>query len=182
MQRGTAIPSNADVNDYKTPGNYYCDLNTTAETLTNSPFNVAFTLKVEYATGTAQARQIYTRYDNGNKALRKSNGTEWGPFYYFSDDATVLSNGIARSMVHVQCTANATTVINSDNATVTAGKLPEKRQTYIPVVVGHSSTNACIDSVCYDSSAGWFIYTTYAQYVSIMFYDISKITHVEASS
>lgn len=62
------------------------------------------------------------------------------------------------------------------------GKLPESRQTYIPVVVGHSMTNSCIDNVCYDSSAGWFIYTTYAQSVSIMFYDISKITHVEASS
>lgn len=92
------------------------------------------------------------------------------------------SNRIARSLVRVQCTANATTVINSDNATVTVGKLPESRQTYIPVVVGHSMTNSCIDNVCYDSSAGWFIYTTYAQSVSIMFYDTSKITHVEASS
>ena len=97
LQRGTAISSNADMNDYKTPGNYYCDLNTTVETLINSPFNVAFTLKVEYATGTAQARQIYTRYDNGNKALRKFNGTKWGPFCYFSDDATLLGQTITYS-------------------------------------------------------------------------------------
>ena len=182
MQGGAAIPSNSNMNDYVTPGNYYCHQSSIAQTLENCPFTIAFIMKVEYANGTGHPSQTATGFSTGQKAWRRYNNNTWSDWVYFSDDATVLSNGIARSLVRVQCTANATTVINSDNATVTVGKLPESRQTYIPVVVGHSITNSCIDNICYDSSAGWFIYTTYAQYVSIMFYDTSKITHVEASS
>lgn len=170
------------MNNYDSPGNYYVTSSSTAQSFANTPFTTAFTLKVEYANGTAYPCQTFTEFSSGKKAWRLKGSSGWNDYVYFFDDATVLSNGIARSLVRVQCTANATTVINSDNATVTVGKLPESRKTYIPVVVGHSITNSCIDNVYYDSSAGWFIYTTYAQYVSIMFYDTSKITHVEASS
>ena len=48
----TAIPSGANLNDYKTFGNYACNSNSYAETLSNCPTNVAFTLKVFNATGT----------------------------------------------------------------------------------------------------------------------------------
>lgn len=167
-------------------GNYYCATNAIASTLKNCPFNRAFTLKIEYGTGTRYQRQLFKEYDTGRMAFRSYNSSasvpSWGNYVYFSDDDTVLSNGVARSLIRVQCTANTITVINSDTASVSAGKLPEKRQTYIPVVVGHSGTNACIDNVCYDSSGGWLVYTTYSQYVSIMFFDVSKITHVETSA
>lgn len=89
---GTSIPSGADMNDYNTPGNYYCKNNATAQTLKNAPFNgSAFILKIEYALGTYRERQIYTRYSTNQKAVRYYNGSAWSPYVYFSDDATVMN-------------------------------------------------------------------------------------------
>ena len=89
---------------------------------------------------------------------------------------------MSRSIIRVQCTASAEVYITDDNATITEGKLPENRRTYIPVVVGHSDSNNSMENVFYDSSHGWGIYSTRTQYVSIMFYDVDKISHVETSS
>lgn len=58
LKGGTAIPDNADLNDYKTPGNYYCDTNATAATIKNNPSDQAFTLKVFYDTGTGYPAQL----------------------------------------------------------------------------------------------------------------------------
>lgn len=71
LKGGTAIPADADLNDYKTPGNYYCNTNATAVTIKNNPSDQAFTLKVFYDTGTGYAAQwliehynlgVYIRY------------------------------------------------------------------------------------------------------------------------
>lgn len=71
LKGGTAIPADADLNDYKTPGNYCCDTNATAVTIKNNPSDQAFTLKVFYDTGTGYAAQwliehynlgVYIRY------------------------------------------------------------------------------------------------------------------------
>lgn len=95
LQGGTAIPENADMNTYTTPGNYYVTSNAQAATLSNSPFgNNAFILKVEYGNGVTYPRQIFTEYSTGRKAIRfiSSSGGSWSDWLYFSDDATVLSN------------------------------------------------------------------------------------------
>ena len=64
LKGGTAIPADADLNDYKTPGNYYCETNATAATIKNNPSNQAFTLKVFYDTGTGYPSQLLiTHYD-----------------------------------------------------------------------------------------------------------------------
>ena len=89
---------------------------------------------------------------------------------------------MSRSIIRVQCTASAAVFITDDNATITEGKFPENRRTYIPVVVGHSDNSNSMENVFYDSSKGWGIYSTRTQYVSIMFYDVDKISHVETSS
>lgn len=100
MTGGTAIPSDADMNDYTEIGNYYCNANSIAQTLENCPTTSGFTLKVENAVGESSAgssgyiRQTFTEYDTGRKIVRyrvNSTGT-WQPFVYFSDDATLKSN------------------------------------------------------------------------------------------
>ena len=64
LRGGTSIPANADLNDYNTPGNYYCETNATAATIKNNPSDQAFTLKVFYDTGTGYPSQLLiTHYD-----------------------------------------------------------------------------------------------------------------------
>ena len=100
LQDGTSIPLNADMNDYIEIGNYYANLNTVAESLSNAPFANAFTLKVEYGQGTSYPRQIARNNLTGQTATRGYHLTEtnnWTDWVYFSDDATVLKS--AQNMV-----------------------------------------------------------------------------------
>lgn len=85
---GTAIPENADMDDYKARGNFYCDQNRAAATLQNAPFTNAFTLKVIYGTGSSYPMQIYREYIGGNVAVRyiTDNSQTWSGYYYYSDD------------------------------------------------------------------------------------------------
>ena len=94
LQGGTAISNGADMNDYSTPGNYYCLYDSYAQSLTNAPFTRAFVLKVEYSNGVSYPRQIFTEYSTGIKAIRfiSSSGGSWSDWLYFSDDATVLTS------------------------------------------------------------------------------------------
>ena len=50
---GTEIPANADLNNYKTVGSYYCSSDSRAAGLTNCPISASFTMKVFYAWGTS---------------------------------------------------------------------------------------------------------------------------------
>lgn len=134
LQGGTAIPDNADMNEYTTPGNYYCATNRSADTLNNSPFGYAFTLKVGYSNGTGYPYQLYRRYDTGGLAYRiyltDASPKRWDRYYYFSDDATLISsNRIWRTVtvysngdfkdcndIPVNCVGNAfSTALNRPN-------------------------------------------------------------------
>lgn len=64
LRGGTSIPADADLNDYKTPGNYYCDTNAAAATIKNNPVDQAFTLKVFYDTGTGYPAQLFIEHYN----------------------------------------------------------------------------------------------------------------------
>lgn len=55
---GIEIPEGADLNNYKTVGNYYCPLNTTVKTLKNCPIWSAFTMEVKKGTGDGYPKQI----------------------------------------------------------------------------------------------------------------------------
>lgn len=66
------ISNNANLNDYRTPGNYYCAANAIAKTLINAPTGIsggngtAFSLKVEYILGDASyISQTLTTYNTG---------------------------------------------------------------------------------------------------------------------
>ena len=93
MNGGTPMPENANLNDYNTPGNYYCYSDLIARTIENCPFTKAFTLKVEYSTGIGYPCQSVREYATGRKVYRFANtgSTVWSDWLYFSDDATVLS-------------------------------------------------------------------------------------------
>ena len=75
---GTAISNDSDLNDYTTPGVYYCSNSTIASSLVNAPaVGAGFKLIVMYAGTSAQLRQIiivsgsdgiYERYRNSSNA------------------------------------------------------------------------------------------------------------------
>lgn len=94
LKGGTVLISNADMNDYVTPGNYFCISNVVAETLSNCPFTHAFNLKVEFSNGEGLPCQIYREYDTGRIAYRvqpSNSSSSWSQFVYFSDDATLFT-------------------------------------------------------------------------------------------
>ena len=70
LSGGTKIPEGADMNDYKTPGNYYCGSNAIAQTLINCPFTQAFVLKISYASGITYPLQTFINYINHKQATR----------------------------------------------------------------------------------------------------------------
>lgn len=57
--------------------------------------------------------------------------------------------------------------------TIISGNVPENRG-YIPVVVGHASTNDCIDHIFFDYGSSWLIRTNVAQIMTIRFYKCIK--------
>ena len=91
LTSGTKIPGNANMDTYKTPGNYYCESNANAATLQNSPFPIAFTLKVEYSNGTGYPMQTYRVWNSGEKAVRVSSHNAWGVYEYFSSDDALVT-------------------------------------------------------------------------------------------
>ena len=88
---GTAIPKNADMDSYKTPGNYYCATDANAATLQNSPFPISFTLKIECSNGTGYPMQTYRVWNTGEKAVRVFSYSAWGAYEYFSSDDALVT-------------------------------------------------------------------------------------------
>lgn len=103
---GTGIPNNADLNNYKTPGNYYCSSYSAAITLLNCPAKNAFTMKIEYSTGVSAAyiSQMIRQYDNGDTYYRRWNGDDgkdiWGSWVKFTTNTDLrfysTTNGITK--------------------------------------------------------------------------------------
>lgn len=77
------------MNDYNTPGSYYCNSSAIAETVKNAPVNIlAFTLKVEYSTGNANVCQTFRYYESGITAYRVFRAGVWSPYFYFEGNST----------------------------------------------------------------------------------------------
>ena len=92
LRGGTSIPANSDLNNYTTPGNYYCSSSNATPTLINAPFkNSAFVLKVLMGNGINYPTQVYEELITGKKAYRcyASEQGGWKDYVYFSDDATL---------------------------------------------------------------------------------------------
>lgn len=105
LQGGNRIPDNADLNDYKTPGNYYVNYTSSAGTIANLPpaLKYTFILKVEATVGqpsTHYVRQIL-KFCNTNKVwvryiLGGSDWTAWediaeNPIVSFTEPADVAN-------------------------------------------------------------------------------------------
>lgn len=88
----TAISANANLNSYTAPGEYYCNSNDTAATITNSPVSVSFRLTVEFtisSSGTNGIRQTLQAYNSCLTFTRwtSNGGSSWSEWY--SDDAII---------------------------------------------------------------------------------------------
>ena len=69
------IPANADLNDYKTVGLYFCDTDTT--TIVNNPTQYGFSLFVEKVSDTAVNQKLVVHKDGGGKIYIRSFSTSW---------------------------------------------------------------------------------------------------------
>ena len=100
LKGGTEIPESADLNTYTTPGNYYCSTSVKAQTLINCPVSRAFTLKVEFGTGSRYPTQVLRNYMNGQLFWRYQNSDDssmqWSDWkqYAFVDDITLSRLGL----------------------------------------------------------------------------------------
>lgn len=76
-----AIPANADLNNYTTPGMYYCAVDATVETVQNCPTTHAFSLFVEIGAASEVVQTLKTWHDgNGYRTTVyvRSKYPEWG--------------------------------------------------------------------------------------------------------
>ena len=71
----TKILANADLNNYKTVGLYYCDTDTT--TILNNPTQYGFSLFVEKVSDTAVNQKLVVHKDGGGKVYVRSFSTSW---------------------------------------------------------------------------------------------------------
>lgn len=90
LSAGSSIPANANLDTYKTLGNYCCDTSAVAATLSNCPTGIAFKMVVDYATGYGYTRQILIPYKSNAIYMRSAddNGnypSKWERFVTYSD-------------------------------------------------------------------------------------------------
>lgn len=88
----TAITANTNLNSYTTIGEYYCNSNDTAATITNSPVSRAFRLTVELtlsSSSTDGIRQTLQTYQKSVTYTRwtSNGGSTWSEWY--TDDAII---------------------------------------------------------------------------------------------
>lgn len=74
------IPSNADLNNYKTEGMYYNSLNSEVATILNVPQSEAFSLLVEKHAGYKQTFTIYNK-NNPKTWIRNFYSGSWGQWF-----------------------------------------------------------------------------------------------------
>lgn len=96
---GIEIPEGADLNNYKTVGNYYCPLNTTAKTLKNCPTGYAFTMEVRKGTGDNYPQQVIYEYIGGGferyfDHVDSKSWKPWGSRWNSNNRFSVISNAV----------------------------------------------------------------------------------------
>ena len=74
------IPAGQNLNNYTTPGMYYCPTNADAAQIANTPVNNAFSLLVEKHAGIKQTFSEYMTSSSRTWTRNYYNGT-WGPWY-----------------------------------------------------------------------------------------------------
>ena len=84
----TKILANADLNDYKTVGLYFCDTDTT--TILNNPTQYGFSLFVEKVSDTDVNQKLVVHKDGGGKVYVRSFSTSWSNWNTLSFEKDVL--------------------------------------------------------------------------------------------
>lgn len=103
LARGVSIPANADLNNYKTPGNYVCETNATATTIVNAPTPAAFKMYVYDILGSASGDSGYIGqeaiiYKSGRRLYRlydtyQNTWTDWSYTVIGSDTIAIAHGG-----------------------------------------------------------------------------------------
>lgn len=88
-ETGTSIPSNADLNDYRTIGKYYANANAVAASLTNCPTTQNFVMWVFIRTSSAITQIIIDL--GGNMFIRSRSSSSWGSWREYITSANVTS-------------------------------------------------------------------------------------------
>lgn len=70
LSGGTAIPENADLNNYSEVGSYYCISEDYVKTLLNCPTKKPFTMKIFFSRGVSYRAQELKTYDKGEVFFR----------------------------------------------------------------------------------------------------------------
>ena len=81
--QATEIAANSDLNDFTTPGVYYCPNSTVAATLSNSPIATSgFDMTVAPSDSSGIIQMIYCSVSTVSKLyIRRKNGTTWYPWF-----------------------------------------------------------------------------------------------------
>ncbi|WP_151957389.1 phage tail-collar fiber domain-containing protein [Acinetobacter guillouiae] len=79
LDRSIDIPVNSDLNNYKSQGSYYVDLDVYAATIKNCPTDLSFTLQVDRTAGVIQRLTTYN--GGGTKQYIRSYYTQWSTWY-----------------------------------------------------------------------------------------------------
>ena len=122
------IPDNADLNNYKTPGLYFCPTNIVAETQSNLPYSSAYSLFIELSAG---SKQTFTSYDSNRTWIRRFCDNSWSAWrelaFLDPSDQTFTQNiDVTRAggaQIQLTSTTDNTTQVVLDNTkrTVTMG-------------------------------------------------------------
>lgn len=117
---GTAIPANADLNNYSTEGNYTCTAISTAKTLLNTPYGnaspntPAFIMKVIYTSGTniGYIRQEIFEFLSFNHWVRIGDVAEgyWRPWSLYTYKSGTAAVGSANQPAYVEASGNIAAV------------------------------------------------------------------------
>ena len=81
-------------------------------------------------------------------------------------------NSKAQTLTFTGCKVHAKVGVNIIKDSIITGSVPGNIE-YIPIVLGHSSSNSVIDNIFFDGGS-WRIFTNYEQDVSIRFYKCIK--------
>lgn len=89
------IPSGANLNDYRTPGEYVQTLSGNAKPELNYPINFAGALKVLQGAGGSFVVQEYTAHGSNYRKFLRGGGGSWSSWFefYHSGNTTVDANG-----------------------------------------------------------------------------------------
>ncbi|WP_227604593.1 phage tail protein [Acinetobacter sp. TGL-Y2] len=135
LNKAINIPVNADLNNYKTQGSFFVDLDVYAATIKNSPTWLSFTLQVDITAGVVQRLTTYN--GGGTKQYIRSYYQEWSEWYEIY------------SKLNPQPTVDAIDDLNSSDAKKPLSANQGKKLNEKKVEVGNSFSDSFAKDVDY---------------------------------